>query len=74
MDVTSTRISRFVDLSSMPTLTHLDFVCGSGNSIITVQFHIIIQKRIGIISTVITSIVLCHFVPNILQVFYLIVK
>ena len=61
MDVTSTRITRFEDSSSMPTLTHLDLECVAlGTQYITVPIHIIIQKGIGIISTVITSIVTGH--------------
>ena len=63
MDVTSTRrISRFDDLLPMPTLTHMDLECVAlGTQYITVPFHIyIIQKGIGIISTVITSIVTGH--------------
>ena len=47
MGVTSTRISRFVDLSSMSTLTNLDleYVCGTtlGTQYITVPFHIFRQ-------------------------------
>ena len=43
MGVMSTRISRFVDLSSMPTLTNLDleYVCGTtlGTQYLTVPFH-----------------------------------
>ena len=59
MDVTSTRISRFVDLSSMPALANLDleYVCGTGNSI---HHCSISQKGIGICFTVITSIVTGH--------------
>ena len=50
MGVTSTRISRFVDLSSMPTLTNLDleYVCGTtlGTQYLTVPFHIF-RKALG---------------------------
>ena len=48
MGVTSTRISRFVDLPSMPTLTNLDFeyVCDTtlGTQYPTVPFH---RKALG---------------------------
>ena len=94
MDGTSTRVSRFFDLSSMPTLTHLDFVCGTGNSIHHCSishnyserhwdnFYCYYQhsywpyKCIRDIMKVkvIKKIYMCHFVPNILQMFYLIVK
>ena len=63
MGVTSTCISRFVDLSSMPTLTHildLEYVCGTGNSIHHCSISHIIQKGIGVCFTVITSIVTGH--------------
>ena len=62
MDLTSTRVSRFFDLSSMPTLTHLDFVCGTGNSIhhCSISHNYSDFLGIGIISTVITSIVTGH--------------
>ena len=63
MGVTSTCISRFVDLSSMNTLTHildLEYVCGTGNSIHHCSISHIIQKGIGVCFTVITSIVTGH--------------
>ena len=64
MGVTSTCISRFVDLSSMPTLTHildLEYVCGTGNSIHHCSIsHSERHWEFGVCFTVITSIVTGH--------------
>ena len=99
MGVTSTRISRFVDLSSMPTLTNLDLECVCVAllwELNTSLFHFTYSERhwdmfycyyqhrclvTGHTSVYIRDIMevkvikdISHFVPDILQVFNLVVK